>query len=77
MANVVVWNHLGPEKLEQGRLQTIASWCTEPNQSAMISPIIRSEVHGTFRGDVSINHCMQSTYYAFNSISKSRQLLCC
>lgn len=41
--------------------QTMASWCTEPNQRAMISPIIRSGDQAVFRGDVSMTHCMQST----------------
>lgn len=40
----------------------MASWCTEPNQSAMISPIMRSALQGIFRGEVSITNCMQSTW---------------
>ncbi len=45
----------------KARVLTIASWWTELNQIAMISPIIRAGVHGFLRGDVSISHCMQST----------------
>lgn len=33
----------------------------ELNQTAMISCTVLSIVHGFDRGDVSINHCMQST----------------
>lgn len=48
----------------QKPLLTIVSWCTELNQIARISPIIRAGDHWFFRGEVSISHCMQSTYGA-------------
>ncbi len=40
----------------------MASWCTEPNHTAMISPTMRADDHGLLRGDVSISHCMQSLF---------------
>lgn len=36
----------------------------ELNQIAMISCTVLSIVHGFDRGDVSISHCMQSTYFS-------------
>lgn len=45
----------------------MASWCTELNQMAMISPIMRDEDHGSLRGDVSMIHCMQSTWDSYNA----------
>ena len=56
------FNLCTPHQQSDPRFHTMASWCTEPNQRAMISPIMRSELQGTLRGDVSTNHCMQSIY---------------